>query len=65
MSGLKKFKQTKSVASVCVTFDPKKGTLSKINVTSDGKSSGLEGYELVHFNNIYFLQLFFFKNLIK
>ena len=43
LSGLKKFKQTKSVASICVTFDPKKGTLSKINVTSDGKSSGLEG----------------------
>ena len=43
MSGLKKFKKIQSVASVCVTFDPKKGTLSKINVTPDGKSSGLEG----------------------
>ena len=43
MSGLKKFKNIQSVASVCVTFDPKKGTLSKINVTPDGKSSGLKG----------------------
>ena len=43
MSGLKKFKNIQSVASVCVTFDPIKGTLSKINVTPDGKSSGLEG----------------------
>ena len=43
MSGLKKFKNIQSVASVCVTFDPIKGTLSKINVTPNGKSSGLEG----------------------
>ena len=32
-----------SVASVCVTFDPSKWTVSKINVTDSGESSGLSG----------------------
>ena len=32
-----------SVASVCVTFDPSKWTVSKINVTDSGESSGLKG----------------------
>ena len=32
-----------SVASVCVTFDPSKWTISKINVTDSGESSGLSG----------------------
>ena len=41
MSGLKKFKNKQAVASVCVTFDPDKGGITSIPVTSDGKSSGL------------------------
>ena len=45
MSGLKKFNMgaRQSVASVCVTFDPSKWTISKINVTDSGESSGLKG----------------------
>ena len=45
MSGLKKFNAgaRQSVASVCVTFDPSKWTVSKINVTDSGESSGLKG----------------------
>ena len=45
MSGLKKFNAgaRQSVASVCVTFDPAKWTISKINVTDSGESSGLVG----------------------
>jgi len=45
MSGLKKFNPgaRQSVASVCVTFDPAKWTISKINVTDSGESSGLVG----------------------
>ena len=45
MSGLKKFNAgaRQSVASVCVTFDPSKWTISKINVTDSGESSGLKG----------------------
>jgi len=42
MSGFKKFKDKKSIASVCVTFDAERGGLEKINVTSDGGSSGLK-----------------------
>jgi hypothetical protein len=45
MSGLKKFNAgaRQSVASVCVTFDPAKWTISKINVTDSGEASGLSG----------------------
>jgi hypothetical protein len=45
MSGLKKFNMgaRQSVASVCVTFDPSKWTISKINVTDSGEASGLKG----------------------
>ena len=43
MSGLKKFNDPKSIASVCVTFDADGGGITTIPVTSDGKSSGLKG----------------------
>ena len=41
MSGLKKFKNKLSVASVCVTFDSEQGGIEMINVTPDGSSGGL------------------------
>ena len=41
MSGLKKFKNKQSVASICATFDPNTGKVSTIPVTSDGKAKGL------------------------
>jgi hypothetical protein len=41
MSGLKKFKNKQSVASICATFDPDTGKVSTIPVTSDGKAAGL------------------------
>ena len=43
MSGLKKFSDKRSIASVCVTFDADNGGITTIPVTSDGKSSGLTG----------------------
>ena len=43
MSGLKKFSDKRSIASVCVTFDADNGSITTIPVTSDGKSSGLTG----------------------
>ena len=43
MSGLKKFSNKQSVASVCATFDPKTGNVTTINVTKNGKNSGLKG----------------------
>jgi len=43
MSGYKKFNGSQSAASVCVTFDSDDGAISLINVTSDGKSKGLNG----------------------
>ena len=42
MSGLKKFKNKLSVASICVTFDSDKGGIEMINVTPDGSSGGLD-----------------------
>ena len=44
MSGYKKFKQQRSIASICVEFDDKAGTVSKkYVVTSDGTVGGLSG----------------------
>ena len=43
MSGVKKFSNPTSVASICATFDPKTGKVTTINVTKDGKKSGLKG----------------------
>jgi hypothetical protein len=43
MSGFKKFDGSTSTSSICVTFNPDDGTVSKINVTSDGGSKGLSG----------------------
>ncbi len=43
MSGFKKFDGSKSTSSICVTFNPDDGTVSKINVTADGSSKGLSG----------------------
>lgn len=44
MSGYKKFNQKDSVASICVEFDEKKGTVSKkYVVTKDGTTKGLKG----------------------
>ena len=43
MSGFKKFDGSRSTSSVCVTFNPDDGTVSKINVTADGGSKGLSG----------------------
>lgn len=43
MSGFKKFEGSRSTSSICVTFNPDDGTVSKINVTADGGSKGLSG----------------------
>ena len=44
MSGYKKFSLERGKASVCLEFDANKGSVSKfIEVTRDGKSSGLKG----------------------
>ena len=43
MSGVKKFSNPTSVASICATFDPKTGKVTTINVTKNGKKSGLKG----------------------
>ncbi|MBK02935.1 MAG: hypothetical protein CL464_10840 [Acidimicrobiaceae bacterium] len=43
MSGFKKFGGSRSTSSICVTFNPDDGTVSKINVTGNGGSKGLSG----------------------
>tara|TARA_Y100000310_G_C20624456_1_gene785074 strand:- start:39 stop:1706 length:1668 start_codon:yes stop_codon:yes gene_type:complete len=43
MSGFKKFDGSTSTSSICVTFNPDDGTVSKINVTANGSSKGLSG----------------------
>jgi hypothetical protein len=48
MSGYKKFEGEKLArASTCITFNPDKGTVSRVDVTADGTAKGLSGIPAV------------------
>ena len=48
MSGYSKFKEKRAVSSVCVEFNADNGSITKfVEVTSDGKISGLSGSPIV------------------